>query len=80
MSSKKLNTLISKYRAIEKIGTDIEVPYEVMRVIGARRLSIMGDLVSIGTDDSDYCSIDEARIALGWYVTQLDGVTQWREF
>lgn len=72
-------TLIERYRAIEKIGTEIEVPWHVRRTIGSSRLAIMGDQVSIGDSDCDFVSVTEAREALEWYVNQLGGNIQWRE-
>lgn len=71
------SNLISKFRAIEKIGTEVEAPFIVTRTIGTKRLAIMGDQVSIGHDDCDYVSVGEARLALEWYVEQLGGVVKW---
>jgi hypothetical protein len=73
MSSK----LIDRYIEIQKIGTEIEVPFEVKRVIGGHRMSIMGEQVSIGSDDCDFVSVSEAREALEWYVNQLGGKVKW---
>ena len=79
MSSKKSATIIEKFRAIEKIGTEVEVPFHVHRIVGGKQMSIVGNQICIGNNDCDYASLTEAREALEWYVNQLGGNVQWRE-
>lgn len=75
--SKPSNRLIDKYVAIQKIGLDIEVPWEVSHVLGAaKKIMVLDDSVCLG-DDTDYCSLLEARTALEWYVQQLGGQVKW---
>jgi hypothetical protein len=69
-------TLIEKFKAIQKIGTEVQVPWEVSHCIQEqqRPLSISSDQVCIG---EDYVSLDQARAAIAWYVTQLGGKVKW---
>lgn len=77
MSKKKPSTLFQKYQAISRIGTEVDVPYDTFRVIGAKTISIVGADVCIGGGDSDYVSLVEAQEAVAWYVTQLGGKVTW---
>lgn len=76
--SKTPQTLIERYRAIEKIGTEVEVPFHVYRMIGNKTICIFGNQIELG-EDHDFVSLTEAREALEWYVNQLGGNVQWRE-
>lgn len=74
----KEKTLIERYEAIQKIGTDIDIPHEVWTVLGGeetdRTVSIMGTQICLGCD---YVSIEKARLAVAWYVAQLGGTVKW---
>ena len=74
-------TVLERYQAIQKIGTEIEIPfYSVSRIIhgaGERRVSITGDQIDLGGTDSDFASLAECRAAIEWYVEQLGGKVQW---
>ncbi len=83
MAKKKVNlirplekTLIERYRAIQEIGTDVEIPYEVTCVFGGegRELSVVGSHVCLG---EDYVDITKARQAISWMATQLGGKIIW---
>lgn len=75
--SKPANRLIDKYVAIQKIGLDVEVPWEVSHVLGAaKKIMVLGDSVCLGVD-TDFCSLAEARAALEWYAQQLGGQITW---
>ncbi len=78
MSSKKKQpqTAIEKYNAIQKIGTEVQVPFYVWTKFGSKQkqISLVGTDISLG---EDYCRIDEARNAIKWYVTQLGGKVTW---
>jgi hypothetical protein len=69
--------LIDKFKAIQKIDQNVEVPWGPMRVFGAKQISVWGDQVSLGGTDCDYVYLDEARAAVEWYVTQLGGKVKW---
>ena len=71
-----MSTLLKKYRAIQKIGTEVDVPHAVWTKFSEqqRRCSIVGTDVSLG---EDYCSIEQAREAVEWYVNQLGGKVTW---
>lgn len=75
-------TLYSKYKQIEKIGTEVKTPHHVGRCFGgpttAHTLSIMGPDICL-SDNGDYVSFKEAREALQWYVEQLGGSIKWKK-
>jgi hypothetical protein len=75
---KKANTLFDRYKTIQKIGTEIEVPYYVWTAFGEnqKRMSIMGTDVCLG---EDYKSIESVREAIAYYVEQLGGSVEWSE-
>lgn len=52
----------------------IEVPYEVWTFIGTKQLEVVGNDISAG---EDYKSLDDARVAIEWYVKQLNGIVLW---
>lgn len=68
--------LIERYEAIQKIGCDVDVPFHVYRIIGDKRISVLGDQVELGFDH-DFVSLTEARAAVEWYVQQLGGTVKW---
>lgn len=74
----KPQTLIEKYKAIQKIGIEVEVPYRVGKVFPNERynnkIAIMGDEVCLG---GDYVSVDGARAAIEFYARQLGGKVEW---
>lgn len=72
----KTRTLIEKYKAIQKIGFEVDVPFEVWCCISSNMkvISIAGDHVSLG---EDYVSLQQARSAVEWYVNQLGGNVDW---
>jgi hypothetical protein len=69
-------TLFEKYKAIQKVGTTVEVPYEVWTAFGSncRELSISQTDICLG---EDYKSLRQARAAIEWYVNQLGGKVKW---
>ncbi len=73
--------LIDKYREIQKIGTEVEVPfYEVSRLIHGsrcRKLTVVGDQIELGGTDCDIGTLDECRTAIARYVQQLGGTVKW---
>lgn len=72
----KPQTLIEKYKAIQKIGTTISTPYRVYCLFKeCKELSILGSDISFG---EDYMPLFRAREVIGWFVHQLGGSVQWR--
>ena len=72
---KKEQTLIERYKAIHKIGTEIAIPYHVWTKLGSvKSICVIGDEVGIG---EDFCTVEEARTAIEWYATQLGGKVTW---
>lgn len=53
----------------------ITVPWEVWTFIGGKTLDVMGDQVATG--DGDFKTLDQARVAIEWYVKQLNGTVSW---
>jgi hypothetical protein len=74
--NKKPQTAIEKYNAIQAIGTLVDAPFHVWTKFSERQrtISIVGTDISLG---EDYCSIDQARDAIEWYVNQLGGKVEW---
>lgn len=72
-------TLMQRYLQIQKIGTEVTVPYEVWVCLHERptSLHIIGEQVQLGY--GDFVSIEQARAALNWYVTQLGGSVKWQK-
>ena len=69
-----------KMKIIEqvKLQKDIEVPWGVWRMFGhgAEKITIMGKQVSL-TNEGDFASIEELRVAIDWYASQLGGSVKW---
>lgn len=55
---------------------DIEVPWAVWTIMGAKQLLIMGDQVCL-SPDGDYANLQQARAAVEFYVKQLNGEVKW---
>lgn len=73
-------TIKEKYDAIQKIGSDVAIPWNVARLTHPRgSLSIYGSLIGIGSDDADYGSLEEVRTAIEWYAEQLGGKVKWQK-
>ena len=74
----KQKTLLQKYKAIQKIGCSVEVPWAAMRVLHgeSKTLDVWGDQVSLG---EDFVSLQEAREAIQFYAEQLGGLILWDE-
>lgn len=76
-----MKTLLDRFKEIQKIGLEVEIPfYNVSRLFfgsSKRKLYIFGNQVELGGEDSDFCSIDEARTAIEWYVEQFGGKVKW---
>lgn len=72
--TKKCEKFIDKYNAVQSIGVNFKVPYEVWAIFpeGMQSITIMGDQVSLG---GDYCDVERVRQAVGWLVEQLGGTT-----
>lgn len=75
---KKPKTLIQKYKEIQKIGTNVEVPWNIWRFMGTphKNIDTFGDQICIG---EDYGSVEEVRNTIEFYVDQLGGKVQWRD-
>lgn len=68
-------TVYERYKKIQKIGTETEVPWHVARFFrDFKAISIMGDQISLG---EDYGNLEEVRNVLGWLVGQLGGTIAW---
>jgi hypothetical protein len=77
---KQPKTLFEKYQAIQKIGSTVEVPFNVSRLVqgsGHKRLEIVNTMVGLG-GEADWAELDEVRGALQWYVEQLGGEVKWK--
>lgn len=71
-------TLKQKFDAIQKIGTDIQVPFNHWRLLGtaSHTLDIAGDQISLG---EDFASLQDAQNAIAWYAEQLGGKVKWEK-
>lgn len=76
-------TVTDKIKAIQEIGTEVEIPFfEVSRVLfgsGTKKVTLFGELICLGGDDADYVSLEECRTAIEWYVMQLGGTVKWKK-
>lgn len=76
-----MKTILEKFKEIQKIGLEVEIPfYNVSRLFfgsGNKKIHIFGDQIDLGGQDADFCSIDEARAAIEWYVEQFGGKVKW---
>lgn len=75
----KTNTVFQKYQAIQKIGTEVSIPFNVWRILGHRNqkiISIFGDDISFG---EDFGSLEEVRAAISWYAEQMGGKVKWEK-
>lgn len=66
--------LIDKFAKIQKIGTHVDVPWSIYRILGPKRIYIIGDQIDLGVDTGD---IEEVRNAVAYYVEQLGGKVEW---
>lgn len=75
---KKPLTAFEKYKAIQAIGTEVEVPFKIWSMFGQQQkfISILGNDISLG---EDYGDLKAARTAIEFYVTQLGGTVKWSE-
>lgn len=73
---KKPQTAFEKYKAIQAIGTEVEVPWDTWRMLSekGRTIYINGNDISLG---EDFGTLEEARKAIEFYVTQLGGTVKW---
>lgn len=73
------NTLLEKYKSIQKIGSSIETPWFVYRAFGSpvRAISVTGTEISLG---EDFVSVQEARNAVEWYVKNLGRSVKWSKY
>lgn len=55
-----------------------DMPYNAWTFFNSKQLSLAGDQVSL-TDDGDYKSLDDARQACEWLVSQLGGKIKWEK-
>lgn len=71
-------TLYEKYLKIQKIGCEVETPYDIWRVFGNsnKNISIVANDICLG---EDYVSLELARAALEWYTKQLGGDIKWQK-
>lgn len=72
----KQKTLLDKYKAIQAAGYEVDIPWDVMRVLNSKKLSVMANEVSLN-DNGDYVSLQHARESLDWLVDQLGGKIEW---
>lgn len=77
MRKKKTMTAIERYDAIQKIGTEVDVPHYAWTTFMPeyRSISIVGTDICLG---EDYKSIEQARAGIEFYVTQLGGTVKWK--
>lgn len=68
--------LIERYKAIQAIGTEIEIPYHIWSLFRADKASlrIVETDICLG---EDFTTVEGARSALEWYVAQLGGTVKW---
>lgn len=72
----KYSTLIEKYKAIQAIGNEIEIPWAVKCMFSGRfRLEVLGSEVTFG---EDYVSVQQARASIEWLANQLGGKVKWK--
>lgn len=73
----KHKTLFEKFKAIQKVGIEVDIPWEVAHVLAGeiKTITALGDQVCIG---DDYVSLENARKAVTWYATQLGGTIEWK--
>ncbi len=71
-----MSNILRKYKAIQKIGTTVEVPWPHSHLLfeGRRKLDIYGDQISLG---EDHASVEECQAAITWFVEQLGGKVKW---
>lgn len=71
-------TIKERYDAIKKIGFEVRAPWSVARCFSSsgQSITISSDMICLG---EDYVSLDEARQAIEWYVTQLGGKVKWEK-
>jgi len=68
-------------RAIDqmKIQKNIEVPWNVSRILGiGKEIEIAGDQASF-TTITDFASLDEIRESISWLVHQFGGKVKWED-
>ena len=65
------------YERLEKIAEleTIEVPYKVKCAFG-ENIRLFGSNIAF-TDDTDFVSLEDAKIAVAWLVEQLGGTVKW---
>lgn len=68
-------TIKERIKQIEKLQ-EIETPFAVRCIVG--NVTLWGNQIEIGKDN-DFASLNEARIALEWLVTQLGGKVKWQK-
>lgn len=75
---KPQETIFQKYKAIQELGTTVEVPMYAWSLFSdkAFNIEVFGDHVSCG---SDYMSMVEARQAVEFFVKQLCGEVKWKK-
>lgn len=68
-------TLKARYDKIQELST-VTVPWEVWHVLNSefKKIIIVGDQFELG---ADFCTLQEARIAVEWYAKQLGGNISW---
>lgn len=80
MSAKKQIAafLLTKYEAALKIGSTVEVPWHVKRILGDNKIGFYADQLCL-SDEGDYASLQECREAINWYAEQLGGSIKWKD-
>ena len=57
---------------------NVEVPWEVYRIFNCKSVYLSGDMAGL-SDNGDAATLSELRLAVEWYVKQLDGKVNWDE-
>jgi hypothetical protein len=73
---KKPQTVFEKYKSIQAIGTEVEVPWAVWTTFSenCKKIEILGSQVYLGCD---HVTLEQARAAVEFYATQLGGTIKW---
>lgn len=71
---KIIEVMLFNQDAEEKIKRDM--PYKAWCFFNSKQMSLSGDQISL-TPGGDYSSLEDAREATNWLVSQLGGSVKW---
>lgn len=71
-------TIFEKYKVIQELSPKIKAPWEAFRVTNLKTIEVFGDQIALG-NEGDFVSLEEARKALEFYVTELGGEIKWKK-